>query len=103
MDKLNPWTVGWATAVTFMLVNAVCAVAVALFPDWTIGFANAWAHGLDLTLLKSTKPFTAASFLYGLLGGGATFFAVGVLFAAVYNYLLRWGHRDEPGHGRLAH
>ena len=52
MNRLQPWQFGFAGAVTFSLLYSACALAVALFPDTTIGSFNAWFHGLDLTLLR---------------------------------------------------
>ena len=52
MNRLRPWPFGLAAAVTFSVVYCVCALAVYLSPEATIGFFNAWFHGLDLALLK---------------------------------------------------
>ena len=87
MERLNPWIIGCAASITFSIVFTVCALAVALFPDDTISFFNAWFHGLDLTLLKPPggRPLTFGQFFYGLLGVVAMSFVVGTLFAAVHN------------------
>lgn len=55
MDKLNLLRTGSALAITAGTINMICALAIFLFPDGTIGFVNAWAHGLDLTLIKSSN------------------------------------------------
>ena len=45
MDKLNPWRVGGAVAMTAAIINLVCVVAVYLFPEGTGNFMNASVHG----------------------------------------------------------
>ena len=52
MLKLHPWRFGVAMAITVALLYSLCALAVALYPDATIDFFNAWFHGLDLMRLK---------------------------------------------------
>ena len=39
--NLGPWSFGFAGAVTFSVLYAACALAVAFFPEGTIGFFNA--------------------------------------------------------------
>lgn len=87
MSRLQPWSFGLAGAVTFSVLYAVCALAVAVFPDGTIGFFNAWFHGLDLTLLKPPggRPLTISQFLYGLVSAAAVSFAIAVSLAGFYN------------------
>lgn len=87
MEKLSVVAVGVTSAITFSIVFTVCALAVALAPDATIGFFNAWFHGLDLSLLKPAggKPLTLAQYAYGLFGVALFSFVTGALFALVYN------------------
>jgi hypothetical protein len=89
MDRLNPWILGTTAAITFSILSTICAFAVVLFPDGTVGFFNAWFHGLDLTLLKPPggRPLTLGQFVYGLFGVAVTSFIVGTLFATVHNLL----------------
>ncbi len=89
MERLNPWILGGTASITFSITYTVCALAVALFPDGTVSFFNAWFHGLDLNLLKPPggRPLTLGQFFYGLVGIAATSFVVGTLFAAVYNLI----------------
>jgi hypothetical protein len=90
MDRLNPWTTGIALAATFALLNAVCAIAVALWPQGTLDFFNAWFHGISLAPLQTTsKPLTVGGVLYGLVGVAATGFTVGVVYAVSYNLIRR--------------
>lgn len=87
MNKLNPWRAGSATALTAGTISLICALAVYLFPDGMIAFVNAWSHGLDLTLIRSSKPWTWGDFSYGLFGVTLSGFLSGVVFAAFYNLL----------------
>ena len=85
MDNLNPWRVGSATGLTTAMISIVCAVAVFLFPEGTISFVNSWTHGLDLTVLRSDKPWNLAVLAYGLFNATLTGFVIGALFACCYN------------------
>lgn len=85
MNRLNPWRVGSAMALTTGSISLVCASAVYLFPEEMIGFVNSWFHGLDLTFLKSDKPWTWADFSYGLFGATLVGFLSGSVFALFYN------------------
>lgn len=85
MDKLNPWRVGGALALTAGTVSLICALAVFLFPDGMINFVNAWFHGLDLAIIKSNKPWVLGGFVYGLFGATVTGFLGGAVFAFCYN------------------
>ena len=87
MDRLQVWQFGFAAAITFSVFYTACALAVAFFPDGTIGFFNAWFHGLDLTLLKPPggRPLTLAQFFYGLVSAAVVSFAIATTLAAFYN------------------
>lgn len=90
MEKLNPWVMGTALAITFVAVYALCAAAFAIAPNATIDFFNAWFHGLNLAGLQTgAKPFTFGVFLYGTGGIAAVAFICGVVFATSYNLLRR--------------
>lgn len=91
MDKLNPWALGTALAITMAIVFAACAAALALWPGPTLEFFNAWFHGLDLRLLvpPGGRPLTLGQFFYGLTGVIAAGFGAGALFAVVYRLVRR--------------
>jgi hypothetical protein len=97
MEKLNLIRTGSALAITAGAINLICALAIFQFPDGTKGLVNAWAHGLDLTMIKSGKPWTLEEFSYGLFGVTLTGFLSGVVFAFCYNLV---GYcpacRDKP-------
>ena len=91
MNKLDALSTGFAAAITFAVVYAVCALVFALFPDATLGFFDAWFHGLDLRLLvpPGGMALTTGTFFYGLVGVSLTAFITGVVFAVVNNFLKR--------------
>ena len=100
MERLNPWRTGSATALTAAVVSIVCTAAVLLFPDGTINFINAWVHGLDLTILRSDKPYTLGGLAYGLFGVTLTGFLVGALFACCYTLVGKCSCcRERKNHG----
>jgi hypothetical protein len=85
MNRINPLSAGIATAITLAVLNTVCAVAVVIWPDGVLAFVNSIAHGLDLTPLKSTQPFSLYWFVCGLAGLVLVGFASGAIFAFAYN------------------
>lgn len=91
MNRLQTWSFGFAGAAAFSVVYTVCALAVVFFPDGTIGFFNAWFHGLDLTLLKPPggRPLTLVQYIFGLVSAAAVSFAVAASLAAFYNLFAR--------------
>ncbi len=97
MNRLQPWQFSFAAAVTFSAFYTACALAVALFPDGTIGFFNAWFHGLDLTLLKPPggRPLTLTQFFYGLVSAAVVSFAIAATLAGLYNLFAR-ASTSEP-------
>jgi hypothetical protein len=42
-------------------------VFFAIAPDATVGFFNAFMHGLDLNAIRSTAPITFGRVLYGIV------------------------------------
>lgn len=89
METLSPSSVGIAAAITLAVFNALCAVAVAIWPDGVVAFFNSFAHGLDLNPIKSTQPFNLIRFLCGLIGLALVGFIAGAIFAWIYNLVAR--------------
>lgn len=83
--KLNPLRIGITLALSAAAINLVCAAAVYLFPEATIGFVNAWVHGLNLSIIISDKPWALGGVVYGLFGVTLIGFLGGALFAVCYN------------------
>jgi hypothetical protein len=95
MTRLAVVRTGSALAITAVLLNSLCAAAVAMRPAESISFANAWMHGVDLQLIRAAAPRTLGGFLYGLVGLAAISFLVGVVYAWVYNGLHRLDRAKE--------
>jgi hypothetical protein len=89
MDRLNPVTVGLATAITLAIVNSLCAVVVWLWPDAVFTIAGSFAHGLNFRAMQSTESLSLARFLAGLVSIGIIGFVIGAVFAWTYNALRR--------------
>ena len=95
MGRINVLATGLALAITMAVVNSLCAVAVLLWHDGMITFANAWAHGLDLQVIKATAPMTFDRFFTGLAGIAAVGFVFGALYAAIYNLVRNVGGKKQ--------
>lgn len=92
MDGVTTWIVGGALAISFAVLDTVCAAAFAAAPGVTLDFFDAWFHGLNLAGLQAgAKPFTFGVFLYGLVGVTVTAFVTGAVFGACHNLLRRRG------------
>jgi hypothetical protein len=91
MNSIQALRFGLASATTFSILYVICALAVLLFPDGTLGFFNSWFHGLDLALLKPPggRPLTFSQFLYGLFNAALTSFILAWVMAAFYNLFSR--------------
>jgi 2TM family of unknown function (DUF5676) len=96
MNRLQPWQFGFAGAVTFSVLYSACALAVALSPEGTIGFFNAWFHVQDLTLLRPPggRPLTLGQFFYGLVSAAVVSFAMAASLAGFYNLFARASARS---------
>jgi hypothetical protein len=88
-DRLNPISVSIAAAVTFAALNTLCAAAVSVWPDEVRAFFNSSAHGVDLSTLKSTQPFSLFRFLGGLVGLVVVGLVAGAIFAWTHNQVTR--------------
>ncbi len=89
MEKLSTVSVGVALGITFAFLSILCAITFALWPDATIGFFNAFTHGLDLNKARTTTPVSFGSVLYGVIGLGIVGFVAGVVFASAYSAFSR--------------
>ncbi len=88
MNKLNPWQTGAALALSAAILNIICLTALTFWPDAALDFVSAWAHGIDLNLLRpaSIRSLTVGRFFYGLSGILITGFVIGALYAFMYNF-----------------
>lgn len=85
MNKLDPWRIGFAAALTAAAINVICAVAFYVYPDGMIDFVGSWMHGLDLTVLRGETKWSLGAVAYGLLSVSLTGFLAGALFAFFCN------------------
>jgi len=88
-SKLSPLAFGIATAVTFAVVSALCAMAFALWPDATLDFFSAFMHGIDLKVAKAVGPLSLARAIYGVVGLTVVGFVSGFVLATTYNAVAR--------------
>jgi hypothetical protein len=104
MNRIHPIPFASALTLTFLLLYVACATAVALSPDATVSFFNAWFHGLDLNLLRPPggRPLTSAQFLLGGLAVVVVAFPAGLILAALYNALSERHGRDASVRPRPA-
>ncbi len=95
MNRLQIWSFGLAGAATFSVLYTLCALAFVFFPDGTIGFFNAWFHGLDLTLLKPPggRALTLGQYVVGLVSAAAVSFTLAATFAGFYTLFARGSAR----------
>ena len=95
MNRLNVWKFALAAAVTFAALSAICAIAVIISPDATVGVFNTWFHGLDLKLLVPAggKPVTAGQVISGVISAALVSFVGGAILAGCYNLFNRSAER----------
>lgn len=89
MNRLSVWKFGLAAAASFVALNVLCALAVALWPDATVAVFNSWFHGLDLRLAMPAggKAVTVTQVVAGAASGGVVGFVGGAILASIYNLL----------------
>ncbi len=85
MEKLNPRRVSLSLAAVSGIVSAVCALLIAVAPQFAVSLFGAIFHGVDLT--KIQKTMTLGSAIIGTLEVIVLALIVGWLFAKVYNSL----------------
>lgn len=73
-----------ALAVTVGVTYVLCAVLVTLLPEASMAVAQSWFHGIDIARISSWNV-TVGSFIMGLVTSIVFAWAVGYLFAYIYN------------------
>ena len=84
MKRVKPWVTGAAFSAVTAAVYIACALAVLLFPDGFLTFANNWAHGIDLTLIK--RPASTPVAFNHWAAGFASAVGAGFLVGAIYGW-----------------
>ncbi len=74
-----------AMAVTVAFIAVVCALAIILAPDLSLGIAQSWFHGMDLSKVRTTVSPSMGSLLYGWITATIGGWLVGYVFASAYN------------------
>ncbi len=86
--KHPPIATANASAVTVATVYVICALAVGLFPEFTMTVARSWFHGIDLSQISSWN-ISFGSLVLGFVTAVAYAWFIGYVFANVYNYFLK--------------
>lgn len=74
-----------AMATTVAFIAVVCAVAIIVAPDLSLGIAQSWFHGMDLSKVQTTVSPSMGSILYGWITAAIGGWVVGYVFASAYN------------------
>ena len=83
MTELNPKRVSLSLAAVSGILSAVCALLIAVAPQFTVNLFGAVFHGVDLT--KIQKTMTLSSAVLGTIEVIVLALVVGWLFAKIYN------------------
>ncbi|MBI5620476.1 hypothetical protein HY949_01735 [Candidatus Gottesmanbacteria bacterium] len=86
--KHNPMATANAMAATVAFIAVVCALAIILAPDLSLGIAQSWFHGIDLSKVRTTISPSLGSLLYGWITATIGGWVVGYVFANTYNWFL---------------
>lgn len=81
--KLNEQALANASAVLVAIVYVVCALFVAVLPDFSRAVAGSWFHGIDLDSIWTGTP--RGNFVLGFISSVILAWVSGWLFARVYN------------------
>ncbi|HLE49690.1 MAG TPA: DUF5676 family membrane protein [Patescibacteria group bacterium] len=83
--KHDPKASANAVATTVAAIYIVCALSIVLFPNFVMGIAQSWFHGIDITRIQAFNV-TVGSFFYGLITAVIGGWLVGWCFAHCYNF-----------------
>lgn len=84
---LNTKAASLSFACTAAILYLLCALFVYLSPLAFLALINTWAHGIDLTEIAASRPFTATAFFTGLISIFVVSFLTGAVFSIIYNKL----------------
>ncbi|MEK6936080.1 MAG: DUF5676 family membrane protein [Nanoarchaeota archaeon] len=83
-DKLSTKKVALSLAIVSAILYIICALFIAIAPDFTIKLFSNLFHGIDITQITSTS-ISLGSTLIGLVEIIVYALIAGWLFALVYN------------------
>lgn len=75
-----------AMAATVAFIAVVCALAIILAPELSLGVAQSWFHGIDLSKMRMAVNPSLGSLLYGWITATIGGWVVGYVFAWTYNW-----------------
>lgn len=84
--KHDPMATANATAATTAFIAVTCALAILLAPEFSLGIAQSWFHGIDLAKVRTAVAPPAGSVIYGWITATIAGWIVGYVFATVYNW-----------------
>ena len=82
-EKLSAKRVSLSLAVTTGIISILCALLIAIAPQFTIKFFGAIFHGIDISQIEKTMTFSSA--ITGVIAAIIVALTVGWLFATIYN------------------
>jgi len=83
MEKLNAKRVSLSLAAVSGILSAVCALLIAVAPQFTLNLFGTIFHGIDLA--KIPKVMTISDAILGTIEVVVLALIVGWLFAKIYN------------------
>ncbi|MBI5448822.1 hypothetical protein HY948_00735 [Candidatus Gottesmanbacteria bacterium] len=83
--KHDPMATANAMAVTVTCIAVACALAIIVAPDLSMGIAQSWFHGIDLSKVRMTVNPSLGSLLYGWVTATIGGWVTGYVFAVLYN------------------
>ena len=89
--KHDPIATANAMAMTVGFVAVVCAVAIIVAPDLSLGIAQSWFHGVDLSKVRTMVSPSMGSILYGWITATIGGWLVCYVFASAYNWFTKKG------------
>ena len=87
MTKLNPWKFGAVFSLTVGIGYALCTIFWVSFTGPAIDFLNALFHGLDFRKLQVAAALSVSGFASALAVMMVWAYAIGALYALVWNWL----------------
>jgi len=89
--KHDPMATANAAAATTAFIAVVCALAIILAPELSLGIAQSWFHGIDLSKVRTVVSPSLGSIVYGWVTATVGGWVVGYVFASAYNWFTKKG------------
>ena len=82
-NELSTKRVSLSLATTTGIISTVCAILIAIAPQFIIQFFGTIFHGIDISQIEKTMTFGSA--IIGIIAAIIVALVVGWLFAVIYN------------------